>query len=92
MVHIIYGLNKNLIFIDQLDSTGYALKSVKSLWNIVKGAIMVVRDIESETLNTTAGSINMAAIADSASSQNLWHNGLRHMSVKGMKMMVVEEL
>ena len=37
------SIKKNLISIDQLDSTGYATNFGKSSWKIVKGAMVVAR-------------------------------------------------
>ena len=54
----------------------------------MKGAMVVACGSKSGTLYTTAGCINMAAIAEGASSSCLWHNRLGHMSTKGMKMLV----
>ena len=81
---------KNLISIGQLDSTGYATKFGKSSWKIVKGTMVVARGTKSGTLYTTAGCMNMAAVAESASNSNLWHNRLGYMSVKGIKMLATE--
>ena len=36
--------------------------------------------------------MSIAAVAESASTTSLWHNRLGHMSVKGMKMLTVEEV
>ena len=46
---------------------------------------MVARGSKSGTLYTTAGCMNVAAVAESALNSSLWHNRLGHMSVKGMK-------
>ena len=51
----------------------------------MKGATVVARGSKSGTLYTTAGCMNIAAVAESASNSSLWHNRLEHMSVKGMK-------
>ena len=51
----------------------------------MKGATVVARSSNFGTLYTTAGCINIAAVAESASNSSLWHNRLEHMSVKGMK-------
>ena len=45
---------------------------------------------KSETLYTTAGCMNRAVVAKSASNANIWYNRLGHMSVKGMKMLAAE--
>ena len=84
-VRYIPSLKKNLISIGQLDSTGYATKLRKSSLKIMKGATVVARGSKSEILYTTAGCMNVAAVAESASNSSLWHNRLGHMSVKGMK-------
>ena len=42
------------------------------------------------TLYTTAGCMNIVAVAKSASNSSLWHNRLGHIKVKGMKMLVAE--
>ena len=81
-------IKKNLISVGQLDSTGYAAEFGKGLWKIVKGAIVVDRGPKSRNLYTTAGCINMAVVAEGASSSCLWHNRLGHISTKGMKMLV----
>ena len=62
----------------------------KGSWKIVKAAMVVARDTKSGTLYTTAGYINMAAVAEGASVSCLWHNRLGHMSTKGMKMLVAK--
>ena len=54
----------------------------------MKGDIIVARGTKSGTLYTTAGCINMAAVAEGASGSCLWHNRLGHVSAKEMKMMV----
>ncbi|TMW80639.1 hypothetical protein EJD97_017495, partial [Solanum chilense] len=51
----------------KLDSTGYAAEFGKGSWKIVKCAMVVARGTKSGTLYTTAGCINMAAIAEGAS-------------------------
>ena len=56
----------------------------------MKGAMVVARGTKSGTLYTTAGCINMAAVAEGGSSSCLWHNRLGHMSAKGMKMLVAK--
>ena len=55
-------LKKNLISVDQLDSTGYAAEFGKGSWKIVKGVMIVIRGTKSGTLYTTAGCINMAVV------------------------------
>ena len=87
-IRYIPGLKKNLISVGQLDSTGYATEFGKGSWKIVKGALVVARGTKSGTLYTTAGCINMAVVAEGASSSCLWHNRLGDMSVEGMKMLV----
>ena len=89
-VRYIPGIKKNLISVGQLDSTGYAAKFGKGLWKIVKDAMVVTRGTKSGTLYTTAGCINMAAVAEGAFGSCLWHNRLGHMSAKGMKMLVAK--
>ena len=66
---------------------GCATELGKSSWKIMKGAMVVARGIKSGTLYTTAGCMNMVAIAESASNSSLWHNRLGNMRVKGMKML-----
>ena len=60
----------------------------------MKGAMVVARGTKSRTLYTTAGCMNIAAVAESASNSSLWHNRLGHrlghMSVKEMKMLAAE--
>ena len=68
----------------------YATVFGKGSYKIVKGAIAVARGTKFGTLQTTAGCINMAAIAEGASGSFLWHNRLVHMSDKGMKMFVAK--
>ena len=50
----------------------------------MKGAMVVAHGTKYGTLYTTAGCINMDAVAEGASDSCLWHN----MSTKGMKMLV----
>ena len=59
-------IKKNLIFVGQLDNTGYAAEFVKGSWKIVKGAMVVARGTKSGTLYTNAGCINMVAVAEGA--------------------------
>ena len=89
-VRYIAGLKKNLISVGQLDSTGYAAEFGRGSWKIVKGAMVVARGTKSGTLHTTAGCIKMVVVAEGASGSCLWHNRLRHMSTKGMKMLQKE--
>ena len=70
-VRYIPGLKKNPISIGHLDSTGYAAEFGKSLWKIVKGAIVVARGTKFGTLYATARCINMTAVAESASNSSL---------------------
>ena len=84
-VRYIPGLKRNLISIGQLDSTSYATKLGKGSWKIMKGAKVVARGSKSGTLYTTAGCMNIAAVAESASNSSLRHNRLEPMSAKGMK-------
>ena len=49
-VRYIPGIKKNLIFVGQLDSTGYATEFGKVSWKIVKGAIVVAPGTKSGTL------------------------------------------
>ena len=63
--------SQNLISIGQLDSTGYATEFGKSSWKIMKGATVVERGTKSGTLYTTAGCMNMVAVAESASNSSL---------------------
>ena len=51
----------------------------------MKGATVVARGSKSGTLYTTAGCMNIAAVAESASNSSLQHNRLEPMSAKGMK-------
>ena len=89
-IRYIPRLKKNLIFVGQLDSMGFAAEFGKGTWKIVKGDMVVARGTKSGTLYTTAGCINMAAVAEGASGSCLWHNRLGHMSTKGMKMLVAK--
>ena len=52
--------------------------------------MVVAHDTKSGILYTTAGCMNMAVVDESASNSRLWHNRLRHMSVKGMKILVAK--
>ena len=90
MSNIFLGSRINLISVGQLDSTGYAAEFGNGSWKIVKGATVVARGTKSGTLYTTAGCINMAAVAEGASGACLWHNRLGHMSAKGMKILVAK--
>ena len=72
----ILGIKKNLIYVGQLDSTGYAAEFGNGSWKIMKGAMVVARGTKSGTLYTTARCINMAAVAEGASGSCLWHNRL----------------
>ena len=54
--------------------------------------MVVARGTKSGTLYTTAGCMNRAVVAESASNSSIWHNRLGHMSVKGMKMSAAEEV
>ena len=90
-VRYISGL-KNMISIGQLDSTSCATEFGKSLWKIVKGDMVVARGTKSETLYTIAGCMNMVVVSESVSNSSQWHNRLRHMSVKGMKMLSAKEV
>ena len=56
----------------------------------MKGTMVVARGLKSGTLYTTAGCMNIAAVAESASNSSLWHNRLGHMSVKEMKMLAAK--
>ena len=56
----------------------------------MKGAMVVAHGTKSGTLYTTAGCINMGAVAEGASGSCLWHNRLGHMSTKGIKMLVAK--
>ena len=54
--------------------------------------IVVGRGTKSGTLYTTAGCMNIATVAESASNSSLWHNRLGHMRVKGMKMLAAKRV
>ena len=58
----------------------------------MKGATVVARGSKSGTLYTTAGCMNIAVVAESASNSSLWHNRLGHMSVKEMKTLAAKEV
>ena len=90
-VRYIPSLKKNLISIGRLDSTGYETKLGKSSWKIMKGATVVARGSKYGTLYTTAGCMNIAAVAESASNSSLRHNRLEPMSAKGMKRLATKE-
>ena len=92
MEDVIYipWIKKNLISVGQLDSTGYSAEFGKGLWKIVKGAMVGARGTKSGTLYTTAGCINMVAVAKGASGSCLWHNRLGHMSAKGILFIVIK--
>jgi len=75
-----------------LDSTGYATELGKSSWKIMKGVMVIARGIKSGTLYTIAECMNMTVVAKSASNWSLWHNRLRHMSVKEMKMLAAKRV
>ena len=51
-----------------VDNIGYAVEFEKSSGKIVKGAMVVAHHTNYRTLYTTAGFINMVAIAESVSS------------------------
>ena len=53
---------------------------------------MVARGSKSRTLYTTAGCMNIAAAAESASNSSLQHNTLEPMSAKGMKRLAAKEV
>ena len=52
--------------------------------------MVVACGTKSKTLYTTAGCMNIVAVAESASYSSLWLNRLGHMRVKGMKMLAAE--
>ena len=52
--------------------------------------MVVAYGTKSETLYTTGGCMNLAAVDKSASNSSLWNNRLGHMSAKGMKMLAVK--
>ena len=56
----------------------------------MKGATVVARGSKSGTLYTTAGCMNIAVVALSASNSSLQHNILEPMSAKGMKRLVAK--
>ena len=66
-VRYIPGIKKNLISVGQLDSKGYATLIGKGSWKIVNSAMVVGQGTKFGTLYTTAGCINMAAVAEGAS-------------------------
>ena len=70
-VKYILSAKKNMISIGRLDSTSYAIEFEKSSWKILEGAMVVARGTKSETLYTTAGCMNIAVVAESASNSSL---------------------
>ena len=70
-VRYIPSFKKNQISVSQLDITGYATEFEKSLWKILKCAMVVARGIKSRTLYTTLGCMNMVAVAEGTSNSSL---------------------
>ena len=54
--------------------------------------MVVSRGTKSRVLYTTTLCINIATIAESASSSSLWYNKLGHINVKIMKMLAAKEV
>lgn len=78
------NLTKNLISVSQLSDEGCITMFGSDQWKLSKGTIVVARGKREGTLyvTTSRNSFNMATSKVDA---NMWNQRLRHMSVKGMK-------
>ncbi|KAL2253255.1 UNVERIFIED_CONTAM: Retrovirus-related Pol polyprotein from transposon TNT 1-94 [Sesamum indicum] len=86
-VRHIPGLKRNLISVEQLDNDGFHTTFGDAKWKISRGAMTLARGLKSGTLYMAGGSSSNIPFAGTVSQANLWHNGLGHMSKKGMNVL-----
>ena len=81
-------LKRNLISTSKLDKEGYVMTFGNGNWKVTKGSMVFAKGNLVGSLylltNIFDYSLNLVSIGNDAS---LWHNRLRHMSKKGMKML-----
>lgn len=68
-------------------ANGYVTTFASDGWKISKGAMIVAHRKKIVTLYMIIDGFEALAVADCKVSLQLWHQRLRHMSLKGMKVM-----
>ncbi|GJV68833.1 putative RNA-directed DNA polymerase [Tanacetum coccineum] len=85
-VRYIPGLKRRLIFVEQLDEEGYHVGFGDQKWKITKGSLVVARGNKRRSMYMVEiPSDGINATIDGRGNATLWHQRLRHMSEKGMK-------
>uniref|UniRef100_A0A2N9JBN6 Uncharacterized protein n=1 Tax=Fagus sylvatica TaxID=28930 RepID=A0A2N9JBN6_FAGSY len=86
-VQHIPSLKRNLISIGKLDEEGDAILFIGGIWKITKGAMVVARGRNIDTLFMTISPWERLAVANAGNDSSLWHYRLGHMSEKVMKVL-----
>ncbi|GJV43320.1 putative RNA-directed DNA polymerase [Tanacetum coccineum] len=87
-VRYIPGLKKRLISVGQLDEEGYHIGFGDQQWKVTKGSLVVARGNKRGSLYMVEiPSDRINAAIDGRGNATLWHQRLRHMSEKGMKIL-----
>ncbi|KAD7116805.1 hypothetical protein E3N88_04073 [Mikania micrantha] len=87
-VRVIPDLRKMLISIGKLDDEGLDVHFGGGQWKVVKGNLVISRGKKRGSLymvEDSAGDVN--AVTSGPSLSSLWHQGLGHMSEKGLKIL-----
>ncbi|GKA57889.1 hypothetical protein Tco_0757077 [Tanacetum coccineum] len=85
-VRYIPGLKRRLISVEQLDEEGYHVGFGDQKWKVTKGSLVVARRNKRRSMYMVEiPSDGINATIDGRGNATLWHQRLRHMSEKGMK-------
>ncbi|GAA0155217.1 hypothetical protein LIER_12991 [Lithospermum erythrorhizon] len=77
---------------NKLDGDGYRTTFGDSNWKVAPRAMIVALDQKMGTLYLTGDSQKMIAVVEGSEKTGLWHNRLGHISEKGMKLLVSNNL
>ena len=78
----------NLISVGQFDDEGHNVTFSSSVWKVTKCAMVVARGNNIRTMCMTSNCLDMVYVVDSNANSDSCHCRLRHMSEKGMKVLI----
>ena len=79
---------QNLISVGQLDDKGHSIHFHGGKWKVSKGTRILARGHKTGTLYMTTKSRDTIIVENTGANSKLWHLRLRHMSEKGIKVLL----
>ena len=78
----------NLISIRQLDEERHNVTFTSGAWKVMKGVMVIAPENKTGTLYMTSSCRDMVFVINSNANSDLWHFRLKHISEKGMKVLI----